>query len=175
MSGAGTEVQALDLTAAQAAARLHEEMVAAGEALAGHDLEAALDAYVRALGLALQLGPAAAEIALGAILAGADGLLRRGDADGLCALGPAVAGVVAQVGEAGALPAAAAMQAWAVVCADSGALLGQVGLALALPGERGAAMWHQAQARAAALDEATGGLFSLAEWLGGEMAVEAGE
>ena len=167
MSGAGTAPQALDLTPAQAAARLEAELAQAGRALAGHDLKLALDAYARGLGLALQLGPAAAETALRAILAGARRLLFREDADGLCALGPAVAGVVGQVQEAGALPATQAMQAWAAIAADVGALLGQVGLALALPAERRGGLWRQACARAALLDEATGGLFALSAWLGG--------
>lgn len=164
--------RALELSPSQAADRLHGELVEAGQALVARDLDAAFDAYVRGLGLALQLGPAAAEIALGAILVGAGELLRRGDGDGLCALGPAVAGVVDQAQEAGALPLTAAMQAWAGVAVDVGALLGQVGLALALPVERRAGLWRQAQARAALLDEATGDLFSLVAWLSGRMEEE---
>jgi len=166
VSEVGAGAQALHLTPDQAAARMHAELVEAGQALATGDLEAALDCYVRGLGLALQLGPAAAEIALGAILAGAAELLRRGDGEELCALGPAVAGVVDQAREAGAVPLGGAMQAWAGVAADVGALLGQVGLALCLPTERREGPWHQAQARAALLDEATGGLFSLADLMG---------
>ncbi len=157
--------QTLDLTPPQAAARLRDELALASQALASQALEPALDAYARALGLALQLGPAAAEAALDAILAGAGRLAREGDAEGLCALGPAVTGVVTQVEEAGVLPATAAMQAWAHVAADVGALVGQVGLALALPVERRTGLWRQARARAALLDEATGNLFSLVNWL----------
>lgn len=160
------EFEALDLTADEAAARLQDELVRAGQSLAGGEMEAALDGYVRGLGLALQLGPAALEMALSALLAGASGLVRRGDADGLCALGPAVTGTVAQVREAGALPATPAMAAWATVTDDVGALLGQVGLALALPAARRLSMWRQARDRAALLDEVTGGLFGLASWLG---------
>lgn len=155
----------LELTPDQAAARLHGELVDAGQAVAAHDLETAFDAYVRALGLALQLGPPATEISLGAVLAGAAELLRCRDADGLCALGPAVAGLVDQVQAAGAVPSGTVMQAWAGVAADVGALLGQAGLALTLPAERRAGLWQQARARAALLDEATGGLFSLVQWL----------
>ncbi|MFN2227377.1 MAG: hypothetical protein ACK2UY_13735 [Anaerolineae bacterium] len=170
MSDGGVGAQALEMSPGQAADRLHGELVEAGQALAARDLDAALDAYVRGLGLALQLGPAATEIALGAILAGAADLLRRGDGDGLCALGPAVAGVVDQAREAGAVPPTAAMQAWAGVAVDVGALLGQVGLALALPVERRAGLWRQAQARAALLDEATGGRFALTDLIGGVVA-----
>ncbi|MEJ2212323.1 MAG: hypothetical protein P8129_25325 [Anaerolineae bacterium] len=152
-----TGAESLELTPDQAAARLHGELVDAGQALAAGDLDRALDAYVRGLGLALQLGPEAAEIALGAILAGGAELLRRGDGEGLCALGPAVAGVVDQVQEAGAVAPGPEMQAWTGVAAEVGALLGQVGLALGLPAERREGLWRQAQARAALLDEATGG------------------
>lgn len=159
-------IRSVDLTAAEAVARLQEELAQAGQAVAGQKMEVALDGYVRGLGLALQLGPAAAEMTLEAILAGAGGLVRQGNADGLCALGPAVAGVVAQVREAGALPGTPAMAAWAAVTDDVGALLGQVGLALALPAERRSGMWRQARERAALLDEATGGLFALVGWLG---------
>ncbi len=162
----GGEAQAVDLTPDQAAARLQVGLAQAVEALARGEMEAGLDGYVRALGLALQLGPAAVEMALAAILAGADHLVRQGDADGLCALGPAVAGAVAQVQEAGVLPATPAMAAWAAVTGEVGALLGQVGLALALPAERRAGMWRQVRDRADLLDEATGGLFGLNEWLG---------
>lgn len=168
-AGAAQGLQAgaepLELTPEEAVAWLHGELVDAGQALAAHDLEPALDAYVRALGLALQLGPAATEISLGAVLAGAGELLRRRDAEGLCALGPAVAGLVDQVQEAGAVPGGTAMQAWAGVAADMGTLLGQVGLALALPAERRAGLWQQTRARALLLDEATGDLFSLVRWL----------
>jgi hypothetical protein len=161
----GGGFQAVDLTPEQAAARLQGELAGAGQAFACGEMEAALDGYVRALGLALQLGPAAVEMALAAILAGAERLVHRGDADALCALGPAVVGAVAQVQEAGALPATPAMAAWASVTGEVGALLGQVGLALALPAERRAGMWRQARDRAGLLDEATGGLFALAAWL----------
>jgi hypothetical protein len=160
------EIEAVDWTADEAAAGLQYELVRAGQFLTGQEMEAALDGYVRGLGLALQLGPAALEMALSALLAGAGGLVRRGDADGLCALGPAVTGTVVQVREAGALPATPAMAAWAAVTDDLGALLGQVGLALALPAERRSGMWRQARERAALLDEATGGLFALVDWLG---------
>jgi hypothetical protein len=159
------DVGAVDLTPHEAAARLQEELAWAGQALAGQGTDAALDGYVRALGLALQLGPAAVEMALAAVLDGAGCLLGAGDTDGLCALGPAVAGTVAQVQEAGVLPATPAMAAWAAVAGDLGALLGQVGLAQALPVERRGGMWRQAWARAALLDEATGALFGLADWM----------
>jgi hypothetical protein len=159
-------IEAVDLTPEEAVARLQEELGQADRSLAAREVEAALDGYVRALSLALQLGPAAAEVALSALLSGAGRLVRQGDADGLCALGPAVAGAVAQVQAAGALPATPAMGAWAAVIDDLGALLGQVGLALSLPAERRSGMWRQARGRAALLDEATGNLFGLVDWLG---------
>lgn len=164
-TGAGPLPQSLDLSPEQAAARLQEELADASRALAGQDLDLALDAYVRALGLALQLGPAATETALAGILAGADQLVREGEGQGLCALGPAVTGLVEQVDEAGALPPTPAMRAWAFVAADLGALVGQVGLALGLPAERRTGLWRQARTRAVLLDEVTGGLFSLEGWL----------
>ena len=65
-------------------------------------------------------------------LAACSQLAQRGDAESISTLGPALVGLIEQMEEAGALPATAVMRAWAVVVADVGAVVGQVGLALAL-------------------------------------------
>jgi hypothetical protein len=57
------------------------------------------------------------------------------------------------------------MEAWAMVAADVGALIGQVGLALMIAPDHRAEMMQNARTRAALLDEATGNLFALASWL----------
>lgn len=162
-----TGVEAVRATAAQAAEMIKGELDRAHLALLAGDLDPALDGYVRALGLALQLGPAPAEQALAAILAGARILAQGGQAEGLSRLGPAVVGLVDQVRDADALPATGVMDAWATVASDLGAFLGQVGVALAIPTERRAGMIHNLRAHAALLDEATGKLFGLVAWLDG--------
>lgn len=159
-----SDPQPVDLTAGEAASLIQHELQAAGLALQAAELDPALDAYVRALGLALQLGPAPAEEVLRAILHGARDLARRGDALGLATLGPAIAGLVGQVQEAGALPASPVMAAWAAVAAEIGALVGQWGIALSLPAEHRQGLHAQIQARAALLDAATDSLFHLAAW-----------
>ena len=57
------------------------------------------------------------------------------------------------------------MEAWATVAADLGTLIGQVGLALALPAERRTGMLDNARTRASLLDDATQSLFALTAWL----------
>jgi hypothetical protein len=154
-------LQPVELTAGEAAARVHGDLEAAVLALEAADLDSALDAYVRALGLALQLGPAPAEAVLRAVLDGARLLANQGRAEGLATLGPALVGLVDQVREAGALPATPVMEAWASVTTEIGALLGQWGLVLSLPAEHRQGLQAQLQNRAALLDAATGGLFDL--------------
>jgi len=161
-----SDPQPLDLTAVEAAALVRRELEAACLALEAANLDPALDAYVRALGLALQLGPAAAEEVLRAVLDGAGHLARRGDALGLATMGPAVAGLVDQVRDAGALPATPVMEAWAIVASGIGAFLGQWGVALSLPADHRRALSARLQAHAAHLDAATGSLFRLAAWPG---------
>jgi hypothetical protein len=158
-----SDVEAIDLTPAAAAALLRDELARARQAFERGSLDTALDASSRALGLALQLGPAPTEQVLAALLDGAHQL--ASDHDALCRLGPAVVDLVRRVHEAGALPTTPIMEAWATVAADLGTLVGQLGLALALPAERRAALLAQTRARAALLDEATGGTFSLGPWL----------
>lgn len=159
-----SEPQSIELTAAQAASLVQDELQAAALAFQAAELDAACDASVRALGLALQLGPAAAENVLRTILDGARDMARREDATGLATLGPALAGLVDQVRAAGALPANPIMEAWAAVGSEVGAMLGQWGIALSLPAEQRHGLLGQLRARAALLDAATNSLFRLASW-----------
>jgi hypothetical protein len=160
-----TTLESIELTPAEATAQVHQELSRASRRLQTGELEPALDAYTRALGLALQLGPAPTEKVLLATLDAAHGLARGQDADGLSALGPALVNLVAQVRDAGALPPTAVMDAWASVAADVGALIGQVGLALAIGPDHRRGMMNNARLRAALLDDATGGLFTLTSWI----------
>ncbi|MFC2037428.1 hypothetical protein ACFLYD_05595 [Chloroflexota bacterium] len=157
--------QVVQVTAIGAADLIHLELTRAGEALDANDLDTILDAYVRALGLALQLGPAPSEQVLVAVLHTAHAVGLRQNADSLSALGPALVGLVAQVRTAGALPPTAVMEAWATLADDLGALIGQVGLALSIPHARRAGMMDNARARASLLDDATGGRFALTAWV----------
>jgi hypothetical protein len=167
-----TTPQAVDLNTAEAADLLHSELTQAEDSLRAQDLDAAVDNYVRALGLALQLGPAPTEQALVAILGTARELAGQHHAVGrpsasaaLSALGPALVGLVAQVCDAGVLPATSVMEAWAIISSEIGALIGQLGLALALPADHRTGMLDNARTRAALLDGATNGIFTLTAWL----------
>lgn len=160
-----TAPSAIDLTPAQAADLIHSELIQAAEALQTGDLDAALDGYVRALGLALQLGPAPTEQVLTSVLQAARELAHQGDVEGLSALGPALVGLTTQVCEAGALPPTPVMEAWAIVSADLGTLIGQVGLTLALPFGHRPGMADKARTRATHLDNATDGLLALTAWI----------
>lgn len=159
--------ETVELTPAQAADLVRDEADRAADALQAGDADAALDGYVRALGLALQLGPQPTEQTLQAALAGCRQLARRGDAQSLSTLGPALIDLIRQMEEAGALPPTSVMRAWAAVVADVGTVVGQVGLALALGPQHRAGMVENARTRAALLDEATGGILALAAWLNG--------
>lgn len=160
-----TAPQVITLGPAETVGRIREELEKARDALHVGDLEAALDGYVHALGLALQLGPVPTEQVLGAILSAAQKLADQYNAHGLAALGPALVELVTRVRRAGALPPTSIMEAWAMVAADVGALIGQVGLALMIAPDHRAEMMQNARTRAALLDEATGNLFALASWL----------
>jgi hypothetical protein len=73
--------------------------------------------------------------------------------------------LVAQVREADVLPATATMDAWAVIAADLGALIGQIGVALNIaPAHRGDII-SNARTQATILDNATNGLFALTTWI----------
>jgi hypothetical protein len=156
---------AVDLTPPEASAWIGSELAQASGALCAGDLDAALDGYIRALGLALQLGPAPTEQVLLAVLETANDLAHQQDASSLSALGPALVDLVDQVREAAVLPPTAIMGAWAAVAADLGALLGQLGLALSLPPDRRNNLLDTVWASAALLDDATDRLFSLTTWL----------
>jgi hypothetical protein len=159
--------QPRELTAAEAASFLQDELTAAGQDLSLARLESGLDRYCRALGLALQLGPAPTERVLAAVLASARELALSGNGEALSALGPAVVDLVDKVCAADALPATSVMEAWATISAGVGALLGQVGLALLLPTGRGGSMMGLARGRARLLDDATVERFGLVTWLDG--------
>jgi hypothetical protein len=157
--------QSVNLTPADATALVQKQILEAQSALESSDLESALDSLVSALGLALQLGPAASELVLSEVVAIARRLARQGDADALSALGPALVGLIQQVRVAGALPPTSVMHAWAELASDLGALIGQVGLALTVDRSHRATMMSNARMSAALLDDATGDLFALAAWL----------
>jgi hypothetical protein len=156
---------AVDLTPPEASAWIDNELAQASEALCAGDLDAALDGYIRALGLALQLGPAPTEHVLVKVLGIAHYFARQQETCSLSALGPALVGLVDQVREAGVLPPTAIMGAWAAVAADLGALVGQLGLALSLPPDHRDDLLNAARAYAVLLDDATRQLFSLTPWL----------
>jgi hypothetical protein len=148
-----------------AAALLGRELAAARAAAAGGSLDETMDGYVRALGLALQLGPALTERVLRAVLDDTGILLRRHGPGALAALGPALVDIVDRVEESDSLPETPVMEAWAGVASDLAATIGQLGLALALPPGRRDAVLDTARRRIALLDDATAGLFALPGWL----------
>ena len=160
-----TSPQSLHLTPADATALVQNQILEAHNAVERSDLESALDSLISALGLALQLGPAASERVLSEVVSVAQELARRDDAGALAALGPALVGLTRQVREAGALSPTSVMHAWAELTSDLGALIGQVGLALTLASSHQAGMMAKARMRAALLDDATGDLFALGTWL----------
>jgi hypothetical protein len=160
-----TAPQTIDLSTGEVADLLEHNLAQAGGFLADNDLDGALDGYVCALGLALQLGPAPMKQVLEAILEAAHCLAQHGDADALSTMGPALVGLVSQVREANALPNTAPMDAWASVASGLGVLISQLGLALALPPEDRSRPYCSARAHAALLDDTTRGLFGLTGWI----------
>lgn len=160
-----TTPQAVNLTLLEAVDLIEGELALASSFLATAEVEIALDRYVRALGLALQLESAPTHRVLAAILDGARRLSSQQNADGLSTLGPALIDLVGQVRAAGALPTTAAMEAWATVATDLGVLIGQVGLALALTTSHRQGIMNCARALAVLLDDATGACFDLTAWL----------
>jgi len=160
-------LQRIDLSPEGAVQWIRDELVRARRAVEDGDLDAALDAYIPTLGLALQLGPAPAEQVLSAILATAQRLVHCRDAEGLSALGPALAGLTSRVREANVLPQSTVMEAWAAVVEGLGALIGQLGLVLTLPPERRGELAANARAHAVLLDDATSSIFGLERWIDG--------
>jgi hypothetical protein len=160
-----TPPQSVNLTPAGATALVQKQLLEAQSALGKSDLESALDSLISALGIALQLGPAASELVLSEVVTAARELAGKDDAVALSTLGPALVGLVQQISKAGALPPTAVMHAWAEVASDLGALIGQVGLTLTVGGSHRAGMIGNARTRAALLDDATDDLFALSGWL----------
>jgi hypothetical protein len=160
-----TDPVTIDLTPAEASEQIQKELEGASSAVEARDLDAALDGYVRALGLALQLGPALTEKVLVAALDTARRLADQPDPRGLSALGPTLVDLVRQVRQAGALPPTPIMDAWATVTSDLGALIGQVGLALTIDPDSRSGLLENARTHALLLDEATGHLFALTSWI----------
>jgi hypothetical protein len=157
--------QTLDLTPAEAARFLERESAEAGTAWRAGAYDSAVDGYTRALGLALQLGPAAAERVLAGILHTTRDLGSGEEARALAMVGPALVDVVHQVRGAGALPATRVMEAWAELTLDVGALIGQVGLSYSLPPERRREISTNARTRATLLDDASNSALGLDSWL----------
>lgn len=155
------------LAPAEASALVQSELERARQNLQGDRLELALDGYVRALGLGLQLGPAATEAVLAGVAETARGLADRQDGEALSALGPALIELVDSVVDSGVLPDTPVMRAWAAFAADFSALVGQVGLALSIPPHHRIAMLENARVRALTLDASTTQLLALAEWIDG--------
>jgi len=160
-----TPHHSVDLTPAAASGLIQTLLREVHSALDSDDLESALDSVVSAMGLSLQLGPAASEQVLGDVVVVARELARKDDAGALSALGPALVGLIQQVREAEVLPPTKVMGAWAELTSDLGALIGQVGLALTVGVSHRTGMMRKARVRAALLDDATGDLFALASWL----------
>jgi hypothetical protein len=155
----------VELSATEASEQIRQALQKARRALHSNDLETLLDYLVSALGLALQLGPAATEKVLGEAVAAAREMARQRDANALSALGPALVALTNQVHEANALPRTSVMDAWAAVASGLGALFGELGLVLAIdPHSRSGTMTNTV-IRAHLLDDATGNRFELGDWL----------
>ncbi len=155
----------IELDATEASEQIGQTLQQSHHALQSRDIESALDGFVSALGLALQSGPEATAKVLDEAVAAAREMARQQDADALSALGPALVALINQVRDAGALPRTRVMEAWAVVASGLGALLGELGLLLSMPPNRRSSMMANASTRAACLDDATGDLFGLGDWL----------
>lgn len=159
-----TTPREIDATPAEASALIEDQLIQAQRAYHHCDLTLALDKFVNALGLALQLGPAASQSVLVEVMDVAREMACRGDAEALSALGPALVGLADQVHEADALPTVV-MEAWAQLASALGALIGQLGLSLTLTADHRAGMLTHTRARATLLDDSTGNLFALADWI----------
>ena len=160
-----TSPQMIELSPTEASELIQHELQEAQHAFHREDLESALDRFVSALGLALQLGPAATERVLAEVMVAAREMARQQNADTLSALGPALVGLTNQVRKEAALPPTAVMDAWAAAASGLGTIFGQLGLALTMtPGHRSGMMTNTCT-RAMLLDDATGNLFGLADWI----------
>lgn len=157
--------RAIDLSPAEASRLIQKELEQARNGVEAQDLDAVLDGFVHALGLALQLGPALTEQVLVAALETAKEFAEQPHPEGLSALGPALVDLVRQVRGASALPSTPIMDAWATVASDIGSLIGQVGLVVTLAPEHRAGLIENARRHAYLLDEVTGKLFDLTPWI----------
>ncbi len=157
--------QIVELSAGEASEQIQQTLEQAHGALYSNDLDKALDGLTGALGLALQLGPAATERVLTEAVAAAREMASKRDAYALSALGPAVVGLANQVRQAGALPNGKVMEAWTEVTFGLGALFGEIGLVMAIAPSRRSGLITNAAIRAHSLDDATGNTFELANWL----------
>jgi len=157
--------QPIELTPLEAAGLIEHDLHAAEACIQSSQIEGAQDRLVRALGLALQLGPAAVENVLLCVMHMIGEPVLHRDTETLSSLGPALVDVVSQVRSAGALPGTRIMEAWAIVACDVATLIGQVGLALSIRPEHRQGMMDNARIRAAALDEATGARFAITDWI----------
>ena len=157
--------QMVELSATQASAQIRQALQKAHHAVHSNDLETTLDCLVSALGLALQLGPAATERVLVEAVAAAREMARQRDANALSSLGPALVALTNQVREASALPSTAVMEAWASVAFGLGTLFGELGLVLAIAPDSRSGMMTNTAIRARSLDDATGKRFELGDWL----------
>ena len=160
-----TSLQTIELSPAEASELIQQELQEAHHALHTADLKHALDRFVSALGLALQLGPAATERVLADVMAAAREMARQQNASALSALGPALVGLINQVRKETALPPTAVMEAWAAAASGLGTIFGQLGLALTIAPEHRSGMMTNSYARAMLLDDATGNLFGLTDWI----------
>ena len=160
-----TSPQTIELSPTEATELIQHELQEADHAFHAEDLESALDWFVKALGLALQLGPDATEKVLAEVMAAAREMARQQNAGALSALGPALVGLTDQVRAETALPPTAVMEAWAAVASGLGAILGQLGLALTMAPDHRSGMMTNTHTRAILLDDATGNLFGLADWI----------
>jgi hypothetical protein len=157
--------QMVEMSAFEASEQIQQRLRQADRALCSNDIDRAIDGLTGALGLALQLGPAATERVLTEAIAAAREMAWKRDAYALAALGPAVAGLANQVRESGALPNIKVMDAWVEVTSGLGALFGEIGLGMTLAPSRRSGLIANAAIRARSLDDATGNTFVLANWL----------
>lgn len=160
-----TSPHTIELSPTEASELIQHELLKADHAFNAADLESALDRFVSALGLALQLGPAATERVLVEMIVVAHEMARKQNASALSALGPALVGLTNQVRAAAVLPQTAVMEAWVAVASGLGTLIGQLGLALTISPDHRSGMMTNTHTRAILLDNATGSLFGLADWI----------
>ena len=160
-----SEPWSIDLTPLEAAGYIERELQVARDSLQSCETDLAQDKFVSTLGLALQLGPAMVDRVLLCVMHEIRKLESSSGSETLATLGPALVHVVSQVRNTGALPSSKAMEAWATVASDLGAIVGQVGLALSIESNRRVGMLANARSRAAALDEATESRFAMTDWI----------